>query len=166
MIDHSLNPATAAIIGGGVIGGGWAARFLLCGWRVVVFDPHPEAEKRVADVLENARLSWPALADFPLPDEGELIFADSVADAVGDATWIQESVPEDLAIKHKVIAEIEAAAPASAIIGSSTSGFKPSELQEGASTPGRIMVAHPFNPRLPVTARRSRRWRCNRRSSP
>ena len=29
----------AAIIGGGVIGGGWAARFLLNGWDVVVFDP-------------------------------------------------------------------------------------------------------------------------------
>ena len=146
MSNSSLNPSTAAIIGGGVIGGGWAARFLLCGWRVMVFDPHPDAQKRIAEVLNNARLSWPALADFPLPAEGELVFADSVADAVADADWIQESVPEDLAIKHKVIAEIEAGATASAIIGSSTSGFKPSELQEGASSPGRIMVAHPFNP--------------------
>lgn len=146
MSDSSLQPTTAAIIGGGVIGGGWAARFLLCGWRVIVFDPHPEAEKRIADVLDNARLSWPALSDFPLPAEGELVFVDSVAKAVADADWIQESAPEDLALKHKVIAEIEAFAPTSAIIGSSTSGFKPSELQEGASAPGRIMVAHPFNP--------------------
>lgn len=146
MNDAQLNPSTAAIIGGGVIGGGWAARFLLCGWRVVVFDPHPEAEQRIADVLNNARLSWPALSDFPLPDEGELVFVDSVAEAVAGADWIQESVPEDLEIKHKVIADIEANAKASAIIGSSTSGFKPGELQEGASSPGRIMVVHPFNP--------------------
>ena len=146
MSESALKPSTAAIIGGGVIGGGWAARFLLCGWRVVVFDPHPDAEKRIADVLHNARLSWPALSDFPLPAEGELVFADSVADAVADAEWIQESVPENLEIKHKVIAEIEASAPAAAIIGSSTSGFKPSELQQGAKTPGRILVAHPFNP--------------------
>ena len=34
----------AAIIGGGVIGGGWAARFLLNGWDVSVFDPDPEAD--------------------------------------------------------------------------------------------------------------------------
>ena len=27
-------PQIAAVIGGGVIGGGWAARFLLNGWRV------------------------------------------------------------------------------------------------------------------------------------
>jgi carnitine 3-dehydrogenase len=140
------HPPTAAIIGGGVIGGGWAARFLLCGWRVVVFDPHPAAEQRVAEVLENARLSSPALADVPLPQEGELLFAGSVEEAVSDAAWIQESVPEDLGLKHKVIAEIEAHAPPDTIIGSSTSGFKPSELQEGAKAPGRILVAHPFNP--------------------
>ena len=33
----------AAIVGGGVIGGGWLARFLLNGWDVAVFDPDPEA---------------------------------------------------------------------------------------------------------------------------
>ena len=41
----------AAIIGGGVIGGGWAARFLLNGWDVGVFDPDPEAERKIAAVL-------------------------------------------------------------------------------------------------------------------
>ncbi len=41
----------AAIIGGGVIGGGWAARFLLNGWDVAVFDPDPEAERKIAEVL-------------------------------------------------------------------------------------------------------------------
>ena len=70
----------------------------------------------------------------------------SLAEAVAGADWIQESVPEELALKHKVIAEIQAHAPADAILGSSTSGFKPSELQEGATRPGQILVAHPFNP--------------------
>ena len=36
---------TAAILGGGVIGGGWAAPFLLNGWAVPGFDPDPEAEE-------------------------------------------------------------------------------------------------------------------------
>lgn len=35
-----------AIIGGGLIGGGWAARFLLNGHDVVVHDPSPGAERR------------------------------------------------------------------------------------------------------------------------
>ncbi len=136
----------AAIIGGGVIGGGWAARFLLHGWDVVVSDPNPKVAAQIDEILANAEQWLPALADVPMPPRGTLGFAASLAEAVSGADWIQESVPEDLAIKHKVIAEIQAQAPAHAILGSSTSGFKPSELQEGASKPGQIMVAHPFNP--------------------
>ena len=49
----------AAIIGGGVIGGGWAARFLLNGWDVAVFDPDPEAARKIEAVLANARRSLP-----------------------------------------------------------------------------------------------------------
>ena len=41
----------AAIIGGGVIGGGWAARFLLNGWDVQVYDPDPQAERKIGEVL-------------------------------------------------------------------------------------------------------------------
>ena len=48
-----------AIIGGGVIGGGWAARFALMGWEVRVFDPAPEAARRVQEVLAGAREALP-----------------------------------------------------------------------------------------------------------
>ena len=146
MSDQPATAPVAAIIGGGVIGGGWAARFLLNGWRVQVHDPHPDTRQRIEDVLENARISLPALSDFALPAEGQLVFAKSPDEAVAGASWIQESVPEDLALKHQVIARIEKHASETAIIGSSTSGFKPSELQEGAANPGRIIVSHPFNP--------------------
>ncbi|MFT5511572.1 MAG: carnitine 3-dehydrogenase [Hyphomicrobiaceae bacterium] len=146
MIATENRPKRAAIIGGGVIGGGWAARFLLSGWDVCVFDPHPDAEATVAAILANARSSAPALADAALPKEGALTFATTISAAVENADWVQESVPEELAIKHKVIAEIQGAVPVSAVIGSSTSGFKPSELQQDAARPEQIMVTHPFNP--------------------
>ncbi len=136
---------TAAIIGGGVIGGGWAARFLLMGWTVKVYDPDPEAGRKISEVLGNARRSLPGLMDQEMPAEGNLIFMQSIKDAVQDADWIQESVPERLELKHKTYAEIQAA-NTTGIIGSSTSGFKPSELQEGASDPSQIVVTHPFNP--------------------
>lgn len=133
----------AAIIGGGVIGGGWAARFLLNGWDVAVFDPDPEARRKIEEVLANARRALPALYDKVLPAEGALSFHDDLAGAVSDAAWVQESVPERLDLKHRVHAEITRAADAGAVIGSSTSGFKPSELTaEGA----KVIVAHPFNP--------------------
>jgi len=144
--DAGANANKAAIVGGGVIGGGWAARFLLHGWDVAVFDPHPDTRERIGEVLSNARQSLPALADVPMPAEGEITFVRSLAAAVHGATWIQESVSEDLALKHAVLAEIQVHAQADAIIGSSTSGFKPSELQQAASDPSQILVTHPFNP--------------------
>ena len=137
---------TAAIIGGGVIGGGWAARFALNGWKVRVFDPDPQAERKVGEVMANARRSMPGLTDVALPAEGEISFHDSIADAVAGASWIQESVPERLDVKHSTFGAIQQACDPDAVIGSSTSGFKPSELQAGMARPDQIMVAHPFNP--------------------
>jgi carnitine 3-dehydrogenase len=136
---------TAAIIGGGVIGGGWAARFLLMGWDVRVFDPDPQAERKISEVLANARRSLPGLSDRAMPDEGALSFATSLEEAVTGADWVQESVTERLDLKHKIFAQIQTAA-LDVPIGSSTSGFKPSQLAEGARNPEAIMVAHPFNP--------------------
>lgn len=133
----------AVIVGGGVIGGGWAARFLLNGWNVDVFDPGPESERKILTVVANARRSLPALYDSALPTEGKLTFHHELAHAIPDADWIQESVPERLGLKHQVLREIAELAPENAVIGSSTSGFKPSELNsEGACA----IVAHPFNP--------------------
>ena len=135
----------AAIIGGGVIGGGWAARFLLNGWNVSVFDPDPQAERKIGEVLANARASLPALSDVPMPAEGQLTFAETVTEAVEGADYIQESVSERLDLKHRVFAQIQQSCP-DTLIGSSTSGFKPSQLQENAANPATIFVAHPFNP--------------------
>lgn len=135
-----------AAIGGGVIGGGWIARFILAGHNVTVVDPHPDAQRVVDEVLANATRAWEGLYQAPLPPAGKIGWAKSIAEAVDGADYIQESIPERLDLKHRIIAEIEAAAPAAAILGSSTSGFKPSELREGAKHPERILVAHPFNP--------------------
>ncbi len=137
---------TAAIIGGGVIGGGWAARFLLNGWNVRVYDPSADADRKINEMLDNARTSLPRLADVPMPAEGALSFVADIKAAVENADWIQESVPERIEIKHTVFMEIQKHASATAVLGSSTSGYKPSVLQEGATNPKQILVAHPFNP--------------------
>ncbi len=138
--------STAAILGGGVIGGGWAARFLLMGWDVVVYDPAPDAKTKLDEVMKNAKRSLPALSEHALPTMGTLAWADDIASAVKEASWIQESVPERLNIKHDVLKVVQENCSKDAIIGSSTSGFKPSELQEHSVNPSQIIVAHPFNP--------------------
>ena len=136
---------TATIIGGGVIGGGWAARFLLNGWNVQVFDPDPQAERKINAVLANARLALPALSDVPMPPEGRLTFHDTIGEAVEGSEYVQESVSERIDLKKKVYAQLQQANPG-VLIGSSTSGFKASDLQEGSPAPHNIIVAHPFNP--------------------
>lgn len=135
----------AAIIGGGVIGGGWAARFALNSWDVAVFDPDPRCEEAIRTILVNARQAVGALSDVPPPAEGRITFAPSLAQAVAGADHVQESVGERLDLKRKVHAQILAANDR-AVVGSSTSGFKASDLQAGSADPGRIVVAHPYNP--------------------
>lgn len=137
---------SAAIIGGGVIGGGWAARFLLNGWDVRVFDPDPNAQRKIGEVLDNARASLPGLYDMAMPNEGALTFHDTLSDAVAGAVWVQESVPERLEMKHSVYGDIQTYCGLEAVIASSTSGFKPSQLQQNATRPEQIVVCHPFNP--------------------
>ena len=136
----------AAVIGGGVIGGGWAARFLLMGWDIAVFDPAPDAARKVTEVVDGARRALPMLYDQALPAEGTLHVADSLSEALNEANWVQESVPERLDLKHKVLSDIQSQVTPGTIVASSTSGFTPTELQEGAKRPADIIVAHPFNP--------------------
>ena len=146
MKDSILSNWKATVVGGGVIGGGWVARFLLMGVDVTVYDPDPEAERKVNEVLANAQRSLPGLYDHQLPAMGQLNFADDLAAAVSAANWICECVPERLELKQAVYADVQAHCSEQAIIASSTSGFRPTELQKGAKNPAQIIVAHPFNP--------------------
>ncbi|HEX4846515.1 MAG TPA: 3-hydroxyacyl-CoA dehydrogenase NAD-binding domain-containing protein, partial [Novosphingobium sp.] len=136
----------AGIVGGGVIGAGWAARFVLNGIDVAIFDPDPEIERKTHEVIANARRALTRLFGQALPAEGTVTIAATLADAVRDADFIQESLPEREELKQKVLAEVDAAMPAHAIIGSSTSGLLPTKLQSGMARPDRLVVGHPFNP--------------------
>jgi carnitine 3-dehydrogenase len=136
---------TAAIVGGGVIGSAWASRFLLYGWDVRFYDPAPNAEQVLHAVLGKARRWVPQIVE-ALPGEGSLTVCSTLSDTVATSDWIQESTPERLEIKHAVLSQIQAACSDAAIVGSSTSGFMPSELQAGSERPEQILVAHPYNP--------------------
>ena len=135
-----------AVVGAGVIGGGWAARLVLNGLDVAVFDPHPDSERRVRVMLENASRIFSKLALAARPEPGSLRFAASIADAVRDADFVQESAPEREELKRALLAEIDAHAPNDALVCSSTSGLLPSRLQSDMRHPDRFLVGHPFNP--------------------
>lgn len=136
----------AGLLGGGVIGGGWAARFALNGWDVKLFDPDPQAQRKVDEMLNNARAAFTKLVRTPLPAEGKITVVTSIEEAVKDAEFIQESAPERIELKQSLLAQADAAAPKNTIIASSTSGLLPSLLQEKLINPERMVVGHPFNP--------------------
>ncbi|QUW22630.1 L-carnitine dehydrogenase [Sporosarcina sp. Marseille-Q4063] len=135
-----------AVIGTGVIGNGWIARFLAQGYQVVAFDPSEGAEERTRSAIERA---WPSLVQMglaPNASTDNVIFVSTIEEAVKDADLIQENVPEREKLKKSVLQSIDRFSKPDAIIASSTSGIMPSVLQEGLHHPERLIVAHPFNP--------------------
>ena len=54
-MDGFAGIRTIGLLGGGVIGAGWAARALLSGLDVILCDPDPDAGRKVSEVLDNAR---------------------------------------------------------------------------------------------------------------
>ena len=137
---------TAAILGVGEIGAGWAARFLLMGWDVRVFDPDPAAIKQLPHVIDLARASLPGLYDYPLPSEGQLDICSTISAAVADAAWIQESLPERLELKRKLLQQAQSHCAPEAIIGSSSAGFTAQQIQGCATRAAQIILARPLNP--------------------
>jgi carnitine 3-dehydrogenase len=134
-----------ALVGGGVIGGGWAGRLVENGVDVIVHDPHPQAERRVREMLENAEHAWARLTLAPRL-RGTVSFARSLQEAVQEADVIQESAPEDESLKRRLLADIDAHAAPDALVCSSTSGLLPTRLQMDMAYPERFVVGHPFNP--------------------
>jgi carnitine 3-dehydrogenase len=146
-MSQQLSTKKLAVIGTGVIGNGWIARALANAWDVVAFDPAPDAAERTRAFIDNA---WASLEKDGLAEgaaKERLRFVSSLEEAVVGADLIQENVPERLALKQEILAAIDAAADEHVVIGSSTSGFKPTDLQQDCQkAPGRVIVAHPFNP--------------------
>ncbi|MDL2219838.1 3-hydroxyacyl-CoA dehydrogenase family protein [Ruminococcaceae bacterium OttesenSCG-928-O06] len=143
-----------AFVGCGVIGAGLAANALIAGHPTALFDTCEISiiQKRLEEILdvfvENEVLTR-AQADEALKRAS---YTNDLAEAVTDAIFVQESIPERLELKQDTYRQIQTAAGATPVIASSASNILPTNLQEGALHPDRILVGHPFNPSylLPV----------------
>ena len=135
-----------ASIGGGPIGGGWAAHFLARGYDVTSY-LHDEAETPAfMAILETA---WQSLTDLglaPGASMDRLTITSDLANAVAGAEFIQESAPESLSMKQALYRILGDIVPANVVIGSSTSGLMMTEIQLECATPERTVIGHPFNP--------------------
>jgi carnitine 3-dehydrogenase len=141
-----MNKAKIGLVGGGVIGAGWAARFLTEGHDVAVYDPDPELARKLDAIVAAARKARAALYPGDATREGALAIASSVEAAVAEADFVQESLPEREDLKQRLLKVIDGATRADVIVASSTSGLLPTRLQSVMALPERFVVGHPFNP--------------------
>jgi carnitine 3-dehydrogenase len=135
-----------AVVGAGVIGGGWALHYLRMGLDVDVYDPAPRARRDLLRMIED---TWPLLERMglrPGASPARIVLHENMEAAVGPADLVQENSPEDGALKRRVLADIDRAARPDAVIASSTSGFAMTMLQADCARPERCVVGHPFNP--------------------
>src|SRR5271165_2066848 len=140
------NVRTLGLLGTGVIGGGWAARALHYGVDVIAADVKPEMEDWIRGAVANAEPALARLTFAPLPQKGKLSFTTDLSVMARQADFIQENIPEQLALKQRMLAEVSRHAAPDVIIASSTSGLTPTDLQRDMVAPERFLVAHPFNP--------------------
>lgn len=132
-----------AIVGAGMIGASWAALASAHGISVCAYDPNPEAEARFLSYVERARAQ---LAELGLTGSGAVGFSDDLAASLEGAGFVQENGPENEAVKRRLLAEIDGLLPSGVVIASSTSALVRSSIVADCAQPGRIVVAHPFNP--------------------
>jgi carnitine 3-dehydrogenase len=133
-------------VGAGTIGSGWAAHFLARGHDVSIWDPAQNSKERAQGLISAA---WPSLTELGLDagaDRTRLKFSGTLAEALADADYIQESAFEDLSTKQDLFALIDEHAAAGAVIGSSTSCLDMNDIAATSQNQDRMLVAHPFNP--------------------
>jgi len=137
---------TVGIVGAGVIGGGWVAKFLAQGYDVVAWDPAPDSAEKLQRLLD---IAWPSLEQLGLAvgaSRERLRLVETLEEVAQAADVIQENCPEILQLKIDTLAAIDAAAPVGVPILSSTSGYAMTDMQVGCAHPERLVVGHPFNP--------------------
>ncbi len=133
-------------IGAGPIGGGWTAHYLARGYNVTTYLHHAAEIDGLHQLLETA---WSSLTEMGLAPGASLDnfnWTTDLHEAVTNAEFIQESIPEVLALKQDLYQKLGELVDPDVIIASSTSGLSMTDIQAHCRSPQRTIVAHPFNP--------------------
>jgi L-gulonate 3-dehydrogenase len=138
-----------AVIGSGLIGRAWATVFSRAGHQVKLYDAVDGTVERAIGLIEEGLVELKAaglVSGNPKEIVKNISAASSLEDAVSNADYVQENTSEKLDVKREVFKQMDAVAPASCILASSTSTIQTSLFSEGLSGKNRCIVAHPVNP--------------------
>jgi 3-hydroxybutyryl-CoA dehydrogenase len=153
------NPATppesqtveaAAVIGAGTMGHGIAQSLAAAGIATRLFDVAPAAvEKGLASVRANLDKGVDKGKTTPEQREATLARLSGTSDlseAVAGVQVVIEAVPEDLALKQRIFADLGKRCGADVLLASNTSSLPVSEIARATAHPQRVLGMHFFNP--------------------
>jgi L-gulonate 3-dehydrogenase len=138
-----------ALVGLGLVGRAWAISFARAGHDVALFDDKEEAADgalRFADAVLPELAEHGLIRDPPAAVRARMSRAATLEEALDGASHVQESTPEDVGVKRRVFARLDALAPQGAALASSTSAILPSRFTEALPGRERALVVHPINP--------------------
>ena len=137
-------------LGGGNIGSSWAVCFAMNGLNVTLYDISDEALDTARKMIERScdtLLQCGVLSHQQQAVLYERIrYTTDVEESLKHADYIQESVPENYQVKRLTVDNIEKYAPSTAIVGSSASKMRISDICANATHKERYISAHPYNP--------------------
>ena len=140
---------TIAVLGAGNMGHGIAEVAALAGYDVTIRDIN---EELVQEGYEQIEWSLGKLAEKGRIDEEADAVLERVtpvvemSEAVADADFLIEAVPERMDVKKDVYREVEEYAPEHAVFTTNTSSLSITELSEVTERPERFCGMHFFNP--------------------
>ena len=139
-----------SVLGAGTMGHGIAQVSAMAGHDVVLRDVEAElVEEGLEQIRKN--LEGGVEREKVTPEERDatldrLETTTDLAAAVADADLVVEAVPEDLELKRSVFEDVEAEAPAEALLASNTSSLSVTAIAAGLERPERFIGLHFFNP--------------------
>ena len=146
--------AVAGVIGGGRMGAGIAQVLAAAGASVTVVERDPAAagaaRERIATGLRRAAGRGKLDGD-PQDVLARVTLADDVAGLPAAADLVVEAVPEDAALKVRVLTAAEAVVGDGTILATNTSSLSVAGLADGLRRPERLIGMHFFNP-VPASA--------------
>lgn len=138
-----------AVIGAGTMGAGIAQLAATRGCRVTLIDVSADVVKRAMGSIGD-RLARSEAKGRITADEREAILARLTSRTdIGDLADVQlavEAVVEDMNIKRRVFASLEAATGPEAVLATNTSSLRVSDIASAVGAPGRVVGMHFFNP--------------------
>jgi 3-hydroxybutyryl-CoA dehydrogenase len=145
-----VKPTRVAVIGAGTMGRGIAYVAALSGCEVRLTDARSDALPQALDTIEALLVGGvkrgKLAADEHAAVRKRVRAEPQMRAAVSDADIVIEAVVEDLAIKQRLFAEVERAAPAHALLASNTSSLSIGEIAATMAQPARLVGMHFFNP--------------------